>query len=130
MTGLSPRSLVIALVTPFWIATVSSRVELRPRILETHDEAAVEVWSATGSVAKSTLYDTLGGGPEYPGVAGQTFPLAAFQRDDRVFGVIGDSPGNWENRCLVRLDPEHRRLAVLNGDGRDPYELRIRYDAK
>src|SRR5437867_4902501 len=225
MTGLSPRSFVIALVTPLWIATASSRVELRPRILETNDEVAVEFWSGTeciglasevapagvlirlpggefrpvrfkqkrgggdrivlgpaqvgglalelhierlnpslierrlevtalapqqfavsfdffpsgaggrfaafsGSVAKSTLYDTLGGGPEYPEVAGQTFPLAAFQRDDRVFGVIGDSPGNWENRCLVRLDPEYRRLAVLNGDGRDPYELRIRYDAK
>ena len=82
------------------------------------------------SVNKPTRYDTLGGGPEYPDVAGQTFPLAAFRGHGRVFGVIGDSPANWENRCLVELEPQLGRLTVLNGDGRDPYELRIKYDAK
>lgn len=82
------------------------------------------------SVAQRRLYDTLGGGPEYPDIPAQTFPLAAFQRGGHVFGVIGDSPANWENRSLVLLDPGSRRLAVLNGDGRAPYELRIKYDAK
>src|SRR5882724_8713664 len=81
------------------------------------------------SVSKPTRYDTLGGGPEYPDIPGQTFPLAAFRAHGRVFGVIGDSPANWENRCLVELDPQLGRLAILNGDGRGPYELRIKYDA-
>lgn len=92
------------------------------------DSGTFATFSETG--AQRRLYDTLGGGPEYPDIPGQTFPLAAFQRDGRVFGVIGDSPANWENRCLVLLDPVSRHLAVLNGDGRNPYELRIKYDAK
>jgi hypothetical protein len=82
------------------------------------------------SVRQRTLYDTLGGGPEYPDVHGQTFPLAAIRRAGRVFGVIGDSPASWENRCLVELDPQARRLAVMTGDGRAAYELRIKNDAK
>ena len=82
------------------------------------------------SVSEPKLYDTLGGGPEYPNVPGQTFPLAAFLGEGHVFGVIADSPANWENRCLVQLDPPGRRLAVLNGDGRQAYELKIKYDAK
>ena len=32
----------------------------------------------------------------------------------------------WENRCQVLLDPPARRLAVLTGDGRDPYPLIIK----
>jgi len=81
-------------------------------------------------VNRRMVYDTLGGGPEYPKIAGQTFPLAAARRDGRVFGVIADTPANWENRCQVLLDPTNRHLAVLNGDGREPYELKIQYDAK
>ena len=76
------------------------------------------------------IYDTLGGGPEYPDTPGQTFPMAAFRHQDRVFGIVADSPGLWENRCLIRLDPVGRKLSLLNGDGRDPYPLTIRYDAK
>jgi hypothetical protein len=82
------------------------------------------------SLTKFKRFDTLGGGPEYPDIPGQTFPLAAVRSHGRVFGVIADSPANWENRCLVELDPQPGRLAVLNGDGRAPYELQIKYDAK
>jgi hypothetical protein len=84
----------------------------------------------TGPEAESKVYDTLGGGPEYPSTAGQTFPMAAFRHNGRVFGVIADSPAQWENRCLMLVDPPGRKLAVLNGDGRDAYELTIKYDAK
>ena len=75
-------------------------------------------------------YDTLGGGPEYPAVPGQTFPMAAFRQAGCVFGVVADSPAGWENRCLMLVDPAERKLAVMNGDGRDPYPLSIKYDAK
>jgi len=82
------------------------------------------------SVTQHAKYDTLGGGPEYPDVRGQTFPVAAARSKGRVFGLIADSPANWENRCLIEVDQPGKRLAVLNGDGREPYELRIKYDAK
>jgi len=83
-----------------------------------------------GAEANRKVYDTLGGSPEYPATAGQTFPMAAFRQDGRVFGVVADSPALWENRCLMLVDPTGRKLAVMNGDGRDPYELTIKYDAK
>ena len=44
----------------------------------------------------------------------------------KVFGLVADSPGLWENRCQVLLDPPAHRLAVLTGDGRDPYPLIIK----
>jgi hypothetical protein len=80
--------------------------------------------------ASHTLFNTMGGGPEYPDVRGQTFPLAAWRGGGQVFGIIGDSPANWENRLLVELDPKAKRFSILNGDGRDPYDLQIKYDAK
>ena len=84
----------------------------------------------TGAETTRKVYDTLGGGPEYPETAGQTFPMASFRQDGRVFGVVADSPALWENRCLMLVDPTERKLAVMNGDGRDSYELIIKYDAK
>jgi len=71
------------------------------------------------------LYNTYGGGPEHGNVAGQTFPVAAVLGRGRVFGVLADTPGHWENRCHVLLDPQARQLVVLTGDGRDPSTLTI-----
>src|SRR6185312_15081091 len=62
------------------------------------------------------LYDT--GVPER---RNQTFPVAMLRTSNRVFGIIADSPGLWENRCQVLVDPPARRLAVLSGDGGDPF---------
>ena len=56
----------------------------------------------------------------------ETFPVAMVRTAQRVFGVVADSPGLWENRCQVLLDPTKGRLAVLTGDGRDPYPLIIK----
>jgi len=74
--------------------------------------------------------DTLGGGPEYPGVRGESIPVAMVRGADSVIGVLADSPGRWENRCLIELDPATRRLAVLCGDGRAERELRVVHDAR
>jgi len=86
--------------------------------------------SFTGAEAERVVYDTLGGGPEYPAVKGQTFPVAMFTEGERVFGLLADSPGLWENRCQVLLDPTAKQMAVMTGDGRDAYELTIRHDAR
>lgn len=56
----------------------------------------------------------------------QTFPVAMVRTADRVFGIIADSPGLWENRCQVLLDPPARRLAILTGDGGDPFTMLIK----
>ncbi len=56
----------------------------------------------------------------------QTFPVAMVRTSKMVYGIIADSPGLWENRCQVLLDPPLRRLAVLTGDGGDPFTMIIK----
>ena len=76
------------------------------------------------------ICDSLGGGPEYSNVRGESIPVAMLRTSDTVVGVLADSPGLWENRCLIELDPKARRLSVMCGDGRDARELRIVNDAR
>src|SRR5262249_37785390 len=56
----------------------------------------------------------------------QTFPVAWMRTTDRVFGISADSPGLWENRCAVQVDPTTKRLVVLTGDGSKPFKMRIK----
>lgn len=76
------------------------------------------------------ICDSLGGGPEYSDIRGESIPVAMARDSHRVIGVLADSPGLWENRCLVEINPVGRRLAVMCGDGRPPRELRIVNDAR
>ena len=126
--------------TKFGALTLRFRVEqkspsLVQRTLDVHAEtpqqfavtfpldAAVEgeFASFSGPEKNRTLYDTVRGSPKT-----ETFPVVMLRTADRVFGLIADSPGLWENRCQVFLDPPARRLAVRAGDGRDPYPLVIK----
>jgi hypothetical protein len=79
--------------------------------------------SFSGEEKTRILYNTLGGAPYHADIKGQTFPLAMLRATDRVFGVIADGPGLWENRCFLLLDPQARRLAIYPGDGCAPYSL-------
>jgi hypothetical protein len=56
----------------------------------------------------------------------QTFPVALMRTADRVYGLIADSPGLWENRCQVSIDPPARRLAILTGDGGEAFKMIIK----
>ena len=80
-----------------------------------------EFASFTGPEKACTLYDTVRGSAKT-----ETFPVAMVRTSKSVFGVVADSPGLWENRCQVLLDPPGHRLAVLTGDGRAPYPLIIK----
>jgi len=80
--------------------------------------------------SEKVIYDTLGGGPEYPETPGQTFPVAMLHNGQRVFGLIADSPGRWENRCQILIDPTQKLLSVNTGDGSPSRELKIKYDAR
>jgi Tol biopolymer transport system component len=80
-----------------------------------------EFASFSGPVKARTLCDTVRGSPHT-----ETFPVAMVRAPGKVLGLAADSPGLWENRCQVLLDPPAHRLAVLTGDGRDPYPLIIK----
>lgn len=86
-------------------------------------EAAVEgeFASFTGPEKSRTLYDTVRGSART-----ETFPVVMLRTSGHVYGLITDSPGLWENRCQVLIDPPARQLAALTGDGRDPYPLIIK----
>lgn len=80
-----------------------------------------EYASFTGPATARTVYDTVRGSPHT-----ETFPVGMRRRDGRVLGLAADSPGLWENRCLVELDPKAGRMAVSAGDGRDSYALVVK----
>ncbi len=80
-----------------------------------------EFASFSGPAQARTLFDTVRGSPKL-----ETFPVAMLRTSQSVFGIAADSPGLWENRCQVLLDPPARRLAVLAGDGRAPYPLVVK----
>ncbi len=80
-----------------------------------------EFASFSGPERARTLYDTVRGSARV-----ETFPVAMVRTARQVFGLIADSPGLWENRCQVLLDPLAHQLAVLTGDGRAPYPLVIK----
>ena len=52
--------------------------------------------------------------------------MAAIEEGGRVFGILADAPAQWENRCLVLIDPDGQKLAVMNGDGREAYPFVLR----
>jgi hypothetical protein len=86
------------------------------------DLAVEGEWASfTGPVKERTLFDTVRGSARL-----ETFPVAMLRTPRAVFGIAADSPGLWENRCQVLVDPAERRLAVLPGDGRSAYPLVVK----
>src|SRR4029078_9832729 len=83
--------------------------------------AAGELASFTGAEASPVTYD-LGDRKRKH----QTFPVAMQRGSGRVVGIIADSPGLWENRCQVQLDPERKQLSIMTGDGSAPYLMVIK----
>ena len=57
-------------------------------------------------------------GPEFGNnISSQTFPFLGFRSGDKLYGIIGDTPGLWENRSFLIFDRENKILALRNGDG-------------
>jgi hypothetical protein len=79
------------------------------------------VESFSGQVTNRVLADTVRGAARV-----ETFPVAMTRSGDRVLGIVADSPGLWENRCQILLDPTAKRIGVLTGDGRDSYPLVVK----
>lgn len=56
-------------------------------------------------------------GPEFTEHSNQTFPFLGVRQGDVLYGIVGDTPGRWENRSFLRFDVENRSLSLANGDG-------------
>ena len=75
-------------------------------------------YSFMGEEQSSAKYSPGCSGPEFgQGVAGQTFPFMGCRIGNQLYGIIGDSPGLWENRSFMNFDKENNTLSLSNGDG-------------
>lgn len=73
--------------------------------------------SFTGEEPQSIAYSPGCMGPEFGGGSLQTFPFLGVRKGDTVYGIIGDTPGHWENRSFLAFDHEGRNFSLANGDG-------------
>ncbi len=75
-------------------------------------------YSFLGEEKLSAKYTPGCSGPEFGnGAAGQTFPFMGFRIENQLYGIIGDTPGKWENRSFMNFDKENSQLSISNGDG-------------
>jgi hypothetical protein len=54
--------------------------------------------------------------PSAPKKETQLFPFAGAVQAGRLFGVVGDCPGFWENRSQQLIDPVKRLVSLRCGD--------------
>ncbi|GMW03349.1 MAG: hypothetical protein AMXMBFR84_44830 [Candidatus Hydrogenedentota bacterium] len=73
--------------------------------------------SFMGEEKSSAAYTTSCSGPEFGGGSMQTFPFLGVNAGGTLFGIIGDSPGLWENRSFLAFDVDQRTFSLRNGDG-------------
>jgi hypothetical protein len=45
------------------------------------------------------------------------FPFMGYRENDNLYGVVGDTPGIWENRCFMEFNREEGSISLCNGDG-------------
>ena len=74
-------------------------------------------YSFIGKEEATKTYTPTCAGPEFGGGSYQTFPFLGCRTGNTLYGIVGDSPGLWENRCFFRFDHEQRVLSLANGDG-------------
>jgi hypothetical protein len=68
-------------------------------------------------------------GPEFgENISGQTFPFLGIRFNDKLYGIIGDTPGLWENRSFLIFDKENKNLSLCNGDGSAKKVISIPYN--
>jgi hypothetical protein len=66
----------------------------------------------------SIIYSPGFAGPEFGNnISSQTFPFLGIRSGDKLYGIVGDSPGLWENRSFLIFDRENKILSLRNGDG-------------
>ncbi len=85
-------------------------------------------YSFLGEEPQSRKYTPSCSGPEFFYVEEETtvtnygegamlFPFMGCREDDIIYGIIGDTPAKWENRCFMDFKKEDGILSLSNGDG-------------
>jgi hypothetical protein len=100
------------------MVTVTAKADQR-YYLDLGWSAAVagDFYSFIGKEEATKSYTPTCAGPEFGGGSYQTFPFLGCRAGGTLYGICGDSPGLWENRCFFRFDLEKRVLSLANGDG-------------
>jgi hypothetical protein len=80
------------------------------------DTAGGEFYSFLGPEKATTRYSPSCSGPEFAGHCPQTFPFLGSRVGETLYGILGDSPGMWENRCFLEFNVAQRRLSLTNGE--------------
>jgi len=94
-----------------------------------HVEVDGTFHSFTREEAATASYSPGCSGPEFGGGSLQTFPMLACVSGDTVYGIIGDTPGHWENRSFMAFDVEGRNFSLTNGDGSARRTIAIPHEA-
>ena len=81
------------------------------------DAAAGEFYSFLGAEKTTKHYSPSCCGPEFAEHSSQTFPFLGSRVGQTLYGILGDSPGVWENRCFMQFNVPEHRLSLRNGDG-------------
>lgn len=77
-----------------------------------------QFYSFSGEEKTSKKYSPSCSGPEFGNQADrQTFPFLGNRIGDKLYGIIGDTPGRWENRSFMNFDRENSNFSLCNGDG-------------
>ncbi len=101
--------------------TVTARSDRRYYLeLGWTDATGGEFYSFLGPEKATKQYSPSCSGPEFASRlphSPQTFPFLGTRVEQTLYGILGDSPGMWENRCFMRFQPPQRRLSLSNGDG-------------
>ena len=83
------------------------------------------LYSFLGEEPKTKRYSPGCGGPEFKEQSSQTFPLVGYRHGDLFYGVVGDTPGLWENRSFLQFDIDRRALSIATGDGSPKHVISI-----
>ena len=104
-------TLVLKASTP---VKVSPRIGFRPVV-------SAEFASFSGPISAAITIDTVRGSART-----ETCPTAWVRTGRAVYGIATDTPGKWENRCQIAVDPGSRRITAMAGDARPPYAMVVK----
>ena len=76
-----------------------------------------QFYSFLGPEKATKRYSPSCSGPEFAEHSSQTFPFLGSRVDQTLCGILGDSPGVWENRCFLQFHVQEHQLSLTNGDG-------------
>lgn len=88
-----------------------------------------EFYSFTGEEKISKKFSPGCSGPEFgENKTLETFPFMGIRTGDKLYGIIGDTPGLWQNRSFMIFDRQNNNLSLCNGDGSSKKMIAIPYN--